>query len=160
MRTMLYCTILATALSTGACKKKQDDTGNAAAEVKKTQEGVTDQQKDLDKTLGDKKATTNDLNKAEGNLAAANTDLQAAKDKYAITVKDRMAKLDIKIHELEAKTDQKSKDALASVNSMRTELSTKIAGAKDRAAGDWDNFTKDVDSTFDKIENNVNDALK
>jgi chromosome segregation ATPase len=160
MRTMLWCSILATALAAGGCKKKQDDTGSAATEVKKTAEDVKDQAKDLDKTMTDKKATTNDLDKAQGDLAAAKTDLVAAKDKYAITVKDRLAKIDIKIHELEARTDAKSKDALATLQTRRTELATRVDGIKDRTATDWDAFTKDVDNSFDKLESDVNDALK
>ena len=160
MRTIIWTSILATALATGACKKKQDDTGAAATQVKKTQEDVKDQAKDLDKTMGDKNATANDLNKAQGDLSAANADLQAAKAKYDITVKDRLAKLDIKIHELEGKADAKAKDALVSLRARRQELSTRVDGIKDHAAADWDAFTKDVDSTFDKLESDVNDALK
>jgi hypothetical protein len=161
MRTILWTTILATALSTGACnKKKQDDTGAAASEVKKTQEGVNDQAKDLDKTLGDKKATTNDLNKAEGDLAAAKTDLVAAKDKYMITVKDRMAKLDIRLKELSAKTDAKATAAATALQARRAEMATKVETVKDHASADWAVFTKDVDSSFDKLESDVNDALK
>jgi len=160
MRTILWCTVLATALSTGACNKKQDDTGAAATEVKKTQENVNDQTKDLDKKLTDKKATADELNKAQGDLAMANQDLQAARDKYSITIKDRLAKLDIKINELAARTDQKSKDAVAAMKARRGELSTKVDMIKDHAAANWDTFTKDVDNAFDGIEKDLHDALK
>lgn len=160
MRTILWCTVLATALSAVACKKKQDDTGAAATEVKKTQEAVNDQQKDLDKKLTDQKATPNDLNKAQGDVAMAAQDLQAAKDKYSITVKDRLAKLDIKINELMAKADQKSKDTAEALRARRLQLSTKIDTIKDHASADWDAFTKDVDNGFDGIEKDLNDALK
>jgi chromosome segregation ATPase len=160
MRTMLWCSILATALAAGGCKKKQDDTGSAATEVKKTAEDVKDQAKDLDKTMTDKNAKPNDIDKANADLAAAKTDLAAAKDKYAITVKDRLAKIDIKIHELEARTDAKSKNALATLQTRRTELAAKTDGIKDRMAADWDAFTKDVDNSFDKLESDLNDALK
>lgn len=160
MRTIIWTSILATALATGACNKKQDDTGAAATQVKKTQEDVKDQAKDLDKTMTDKNATANDLNHAQGDLAAAKVDLQSAKDKYSIAVKDRLAKIDIRIHELEMKTDAKSKDALTSLRNRRQEMSTRVDGIKDHAAADWDAFTKDVDNSFDKLENDVNDALK
>ncbi len=160
MRTILWATVFATALSAGACKKKQDDTGAAASEVKKTQEGVNDQAKDLDKTLGDKKATSNDLNKAEGDLAAAKTDLTAARDKYSITVNDRLAKIDIKLKELSTKTDANATAAATALNSRRTEIATKVGGIKDHAAADWDAFTKDVDTSFDKLESDISDALK
>jgi DNA repair exonuclease SbcCD ATPase subunit len=160
MRTMLWTSVLALSLAAGGCKKKQDDTGSAATEVKKTAEDVKDQAKDLDKTMTDKNAKPNDIDKANADLAAAKTDLNAAKDKYAITVKDRLAKIDIKMHELEARTDAKSKSALASLQARRTELSTKVDGMRDRAAGDWDAFTKDVDNSFDKFESDLNDALK
>ncbi|MEO6775387.1 MAG: hypothetical protein ABI467_20660 [Kofleriaceae bacterium] len=151
---------MATALAAGGCKKKQDDTGNAATQVQKSAEGVKDQAKDLDKTLTDKNATPNDLNKAQGDLAAAKTDLVAAKDKYEVTVKDRLAKIDIKMHELEARTDAKSKEEVATLQSRRNELATKVDNVKDHATPDWDAFTKEVDHSFDKLESDLDDALK
>ena len=160
MRTILWCSVLATALAAGGCKKKQDDTGSAATQVHKNAEDVKDQAKDLDKTMTDKNATANDLNKAQGDLAAAKTDLNAAKDKYEIAVKDRLAKIDIKMHELEARTDAKSKDAYAALQVRRNELAAKTDNIKDRAAADWDAFTKNVDDTFDKLESDIKDALK
>jgi predicted nucleic acid-binding Zn-ribbon protein len=160
MRAILWCSILSAALATGACKKKQDDTGAAATEVKKTATNVDDQRKDFEETATNKGSTEKELNKAEADVAAAKADLAAARDKYSITVKDRLSKLDIRIHELENRTDAKSKDALDKLRTRRTELSTKIDAMNDRAAADWDAFTKDVDSTFDTIEKDVGNALK
>ena len=160
MRTLFLCSILSAALASGACNKKTDDTGNAATEVKKTQEKVTDEAKDYQKTVADKGATEKQLNKAEGDLNAARVDLQAARDKYAITVKDRLAKIDIKIHELELRADAKSKDALAKLQTERGALAIKVDTMKDRVAADWETFTKDVDGTFDTLEKDVSNALK
>jgi len=138
MRTTLWCLILSAALATGACKKKQDDTGAGSAE------------RDLSKTKDDLSAVKSDL---KGDLAAA-------RDKYATTVKDRLAKLDARIHDLEQRTDAKSKEALDKLRARRAELATNIDTMKDHAATDWDAFTKRVDSTFDGIEQDVGDALK
>src|SRR4051794_37977717 len=101
MRSMLWVSMLSVVLTTGACKKKQDDTDKAASEVKKSVEEANDQKKDFDKTMSDKSATPKDLDKANTDLGAAKVDVAAAKDKYAITVKDRLAKIDLKIRELE-----------------------------------------------------------
>jgi predicted nucleic acid-binding Zn-ribbon protein len=160
MRTTLSISLLAIALAAGGCKKKQDDTGAAATQVKKTAENVDDQAKDLNKTQTDKDSKPKDLDKAQGDLAAAKTDLVAAKEKYSVTVKDRLAKIDIRIHELEQRTDAKSKQAAIDLKARRDQLSTRLGTMQDRAAADWDAFTKDVDNSFDKLESDVNDALK
>ena len=160
MRTMFWCSILSAALATTACNKKADSTDKAGTEVKKAQEDVVEQRKDLDKATADRDSKPKDLNKAEGELAAAKVDLAAARDKYSITVNERLAKLDIKIKELEARGDAKAKDAAVTLRARRATLGTKLESMKDRAAGDWDAFTKDVDSTFDGIEKDVNDAVK
>jgi predicted nucleic acid-binding Zn-ribbon protein len=160
MRTILWCSIVAAGLAAGACKKKQDDTGAAATETKKAMNDVDDQHKAFDKTTTDKGATEKQLNKVEADLAAANADLEAARDKYAITVKDRLAKLDIRIHELEQRADAKSKSGLDKLRVRRAELSAKLDTMKDRAAADWNSFTKDADNAFDKLEKDVGDALK
>ena len=100
------------------------------------------------------------FNEAQGDLQAAKADLSAAKQKYSVTFNDRMQKLDIKINELEQRTDAKSKQAAADLKARRDALSTKAHLIKDRTAADWDAFTKDVDDSFDKLESDVNDALK
>src|SRR3569833_668704 len=141
LRTMLWTSVLALSLAAGGCKKKQDDTGSAATEVKKTAEDVKDQAKDLDKTMTDKNAKPNDIDKANADLAAAKTDLAAAKDKYAITVKDRLAKNNIKMHELEARTDAKSKSALASLQARLTKQTTKNKNKQNHTTKKRDAFT-------------------
>lgn len=160
MRSILWMSLLSLSLATGACKKKQDDTDNAATQVKKTAEDVNDQAKDLRDTKADKDSTNKDINEAQGDLQAAKADLSAAKQKYSVTFNDRMQKLDIKINELEQRTDAKSKQAAADLKARRDALSTKAGLIKDRTAADWDAFTKDVDDSFDKLESDVNDALK
>jgi len=160
MRSILWMSLLSLSLATGACKKKQDDTGNAATQVKKTAEDVNDQAKDLRDTTTDKDSTNKDINEAQGDLQAAKADLSAAKQKYSVTFNDRMQKLDIKINELEQRTDAKSKQAAADLKARRDELSTKAGMIKDRTTADWDAFTKNVDDSFDKLESDVNDALK
>ncbi len=137
MRKNFLFSILAAALAVGGCKKTQDDTHQAAQEVKKSVEG-----------------------EAKGDYQAAKDDLATARDKYAATVNDRLQKLDIKINELAARADEKSKDALAALRAERDSLASMIDSAKTRAAAGWDDFTKDVDHRFDQIEKSVNDALK
>jgi predicted nucleic acid-binding Zn-ribbon protein len=160
MRTTLSIALVSIALAAGGCKKKQDDTGAAGNEVKKTAENVNDQAKDYNKTAEDKDSKPKDLDKAQADLQAAKVDLVAAKDKFTTTVKDRMAKLDIKINELAARTDAKSKQAAVDLKARRDALSTKLGTTQNLAAADWDAFTKDVNDSFDKIEKDTDDALK
>jgi len=160
MRTTCWTSILAISLAVGACKKKQDDTGAAATEVKKTQENLDDQRKDTEKVQTDRKATANDVDKAEGNMAGAQQDVEAAKTKYAATVKDRLAKIDIRIHELEQRADAKSKDALTKIQAERASLAAKVDDLRSRAAADWEWFTKDAENAFDRIEKDLDSAMK
>jgi len=53
-----------------------------------------------------------------------------------------------------------SKQAAVDLKARRDQLSTKLGTMQDRAAADWDAFTKDVNDSFDKIESDTNDALK
>ena len=160
MRSILWMSLLSISLAAGGCKKKQDDTGNAASQVKKTAEDVNDQAKDYNKTVNDKDSTNKDVTEAKGDLQAAKADLQAAKDKYSITVKDRLQKLDIQITELGPRTAAKSKQEAADHKARRDQLATQVDMIKDRTSADWDAFTKDVNDSFDKLESDVHDALK
>jgi hypothetical protein len=160
MRKAFWFSILSAALATGACKKTQDDTHKASQEVKKSVENVEDQQRDLDKTDRDRGATVNDQNKAQGNLEAAQSDLVAAREKYSITVQDRLAKLDIKLKELEVRTDARARDAMPTIRAERLALGAKIDSMKTQSAAGWKDYTKDVDSSFDAIDKDVNNALK
>jgi hypothetical protein len=160
MRTIIWCSLLSAALAAGGCKRKTDDTGSAAVEVKKTQEAVDKEAKDYQKLSSDQKATDKDRAKAESDLAAAKADLKAARDKYEITVKDRLAKIDIKLQQLQQRGDEKSKAALTKLQSERGELGVKLDAMKDRAADNWDAFTKDIDKSFDGMEKQLDDATK
>jgi chromosome segregation ATPase len=151
--------LLSLSLAAGACKDKQDDTDHAATQVKKTAEDVNDQAKDLRETQTDNDSTAKDINSDRADLQAAKVDLNAAKEKYAVTLKDRLSKLDIKINELEQRADAKSHQAAVDLKARRDALATKTDQIKDRTAADWDAFTKNVDDSFDKLESDVNDAL-
>ena len=66
MRTTLSIALLSIAIAAGGCKKKQDDTGAAGDEVKKTAENVNDQVKDYNKTAQDKDSKPDDLEQGPG----------------------------------------------------------------------------------------------
>lgn len=140
MRTTLTISLLSIALAAGGCKKKQDDT--------------------YDETAQGRGSTRADLDEAHGHLEAAKDDLRAAKEHYEATAKDRLAKLDAEIHELGQRADAKSKQAAADLEARRDRLATKLKSMQDRAADNWDAFTRDVDSSFDKLEQDAHDALK
>jgi hypothetical protein len=133
MRSILWVPMLAAALATGACKKKQDDTGRAANEVKKTVEEAPDDQK---------------------------PDFTATQDRYATTANERLAQIDLKLHVLQQRTDPKSQEAAAKLEIKRNELSTQVDSTKDRKPSDWDEFTRSLDRSLDSLAKGLNDALQ
>jgi len=133
MRTLLWTSLVGLALVTGACKKKQDNMPE-----------MPDMTKTVEPTQVDK----------------GNADLVAARDHYALAARERLAKIDLQLQDLEQRTDAKSKETAATLRVRRVELATRLDAAKDRAAGDWDRFKQDVDQGLDTVEKDLHDALK
>src|ERR1041385_1307048 len=165
MRKMMFIAMTAAALFAGACKKKDDSTkqmDRAASTASKAQENVNDQakdvrdeQKDVNKDQREMAKDQNDVAKQQGELNAAKNDLIQARDQYREAAKQRLAKIDSDIHQLEARTD-----AAARLKAERDTLSTKLDSMGNTTKADWDAFKKDVDDKFDKLENDTRDALK
>src|SRR5262249_1628535 len=100
-----------------------------------------------------------DLNKQQGDLDSAKADLAAARDHYRDAAKQRLAKLDDDIHQLEARTDAAGKEGYNKLRVERDGLSAKINGISDQVQANWDAFKKDVDAKFDQAEKDAHDAL-
>jgi chromosome segregation ATPase len=166
MKKTIWIAIASAALFAGACKKKDEsakEMDRSASTASKAQENVNDQakdvqsaQKDLNKDMSKDQA---DVNKQQGELNSAKADLASARDQYRDAAKQRLAKLDDEIHQLEARSESTAKDAAAKLRAERDELSTKIGGISDQTQANWDAFKKDVDDKFDKAEKDAQDAL-
>lgn len=166
MRKTIWIAIASAALFAGACKKKDEtakEMDRSASTASKAQENVDDQvkdvqgaQKDLNKDMSKDQA---DVNKQQGELDSAKADLNSARDRYRDAAKQRLAKLDDDIHQLEARSDAAAKDAVARLRSERDALSTKVEAIGTQGQANWDAFKKDIDDRFDKAESDARDAL-
>jgi len=156
MRTILIASIFAL-LAGGACKK--DNTEKAGEAVRKNVEDVSDKREDVRDEQKDVVKEQQDVVKEQRELGKEQGELNQAKTNYSIAVKERLARLDARIAELDAKADAKSKDLAQSLRTRRDILKTKLDNMGTTAQASWNEFTKDVDGTFDSIEHDVNDAL-
>ena len=141
MRTFLISVMSVALLGGAACKSSEK---KAESKFEKAQENVKEKSKDVVK---DKQ----DLSRAKTNLAEARAD-------YQTSMNDRLSRIDVRIHELEGRTDQKSMDAVAKLRNQRSELSAKMNAIGTTAEDNWDTFKKDLDSTFDRIEKDIDAA--
>ena len=157
----------------------------AQEDVNKNAKDVRDEQKDVTKAENNLNKQESDVAKQQGELNAAETNLAQARDRFVTAAKDRLAQLDQKIQDLSARTDAKAKEVAATAKIKRDEIAQKIENAKmlgttdpavrhdtgtkyDPATGhttvnddkSFKDFKKDLDDSFDKVEKDVNDALK
>lgn len=171
MRTTLWASMVALVLASGAgCKKKDDSTkamDKAASSAAKAQEDVNEQskdvhnqQKDVIKDQQNLSKDQADVAKQQGELSTAETELAQARERYSVAARQRLANLDTKIHELEASTSPAAKDAAAKLRVRRDELAVRLEAIGSQTQAGWDTFKKDVDTSFDKLEKDVNDATK
>lgn len=153
MRKLFSFTILSAALAASACKRTDDHMDKAGDQMQKAAEQVNDRGKDVasDRT---------DLTKHETDLDRANADLTRSKDEYVAAGRERLARIDARINELSARTDAKAHEEAQDLKIRRDELARRLDNASARARTDWDAFKKDVNDGFDKLESDVDDALK
>ena len=160
MRATVAISLLSSAiLAGGACRNKSDAEKQAARSstpVQKTAEQATAEPRD--------------------ELDQANRDLASARDHDITAAKERLSRLDAKIEELEARADVKAKELAAKARAESDELETRIENAKTvtlepstdtNAAQDkydinrgWKSYLQDLDSDFEKLEKEINDALR
>jgi hypothetical protein len=170
MRKMIWIAVTSAALFAGGCKKKDDSEkamDRAATSAGKAQENVNDQakdvrdeQKDVNKDQKEMAKDQNDVAKEQGDLSNAKTDLVQARDRYREAAKQRLAKIDDDIHQIEGRSDAAAKDTATRLRAERDALSTKLDTMGSQSKDSWDAFKKDTDDKFDKLENETRDALK
>ena len=170
-KTTIWISMLSAALlSTAACHKK-DDAGKAmdkaATEASKAQEDVNDQAKDVAKQQKDvnkdQQTMAKDqaaVAKQQGEMTAAQTELAQARERYNVAASQRLTNLDAKIRQIELKTDTTAKDTAAKLRVRRDEIATRLGAAGTTVQADWDRYKKDVDDSFDKLEKDVDSAVK
>ncbi|HEY0191107.1 MAG TPA: hypothetical protein VGC42_08290 [Kofleriaceae bacterium] len=162
--------MIAATLLSGACHKKDDSAkamDKAASSAAKAQEDVRDQakdvaseQKDVNKAQEKLDKEQADVAKQQGQLNAAQTDLAQARERYAVAAKQRLQNLDTKIAQIDAMTDAKAKDTAAKLRVRRDEVASRLSTVGTTVQADWDNYKKNVDDSFDKLDKDADDALK
>ena len=169
-------TSLLALLVMASCNKRDDSaqTDKTSEDLRKAQTQVAEQSKGVAKNqdeieqkkrelvreqqeLTDKQAL---LEHQRQELGSAQGTLVQARAAYGAAVKERFAKLDAAVASLATKTDAKSKDTVAGLRARRDQLSAKIDVMASTKDADWNQYTKDVDVTFDAIETDVHKAVE
>jgi chromosome segregation ATPase len=162
-------------LVAASCGKHDNsaDTDKASEALRQAQTEVAQHSNDLAKNQGDIEQNKRSLVREQQDLAdkqtlleqqrrqlgSAQSTLVQARIAYAAAVQERLAKLDASVATLATKSDAKSTDAAAGLRARRDQLSTKIGAMPNTADADWNQYTKDVDVTFDAIESDLHRAL-
>ena len=141
------------------CKKKEGDVPAAQEKVQEAREEVRDQQKDVREEMKDVQEERKDVAEANRDLNQAQRELGAERDEFVRINREKLATIDARIAELEAKGDAKSKQLAADLKVRRNELSAKIDRAQDRTSANWAEFKADVDRTYEGLKKDIDDAL-
>jgi chromosome segregation ATPase len=174
VRRMTSAWACALLLAGASCGKKDNssDTDRATDELKAAQgvaserrEGVAANEAEIEREkravaiaqqeLADKQTRLSQQRQA---LGSAQTELAAARTAYGVAVAERFAKLDAALATLATRTDAASTDARAGLTARRDLLATKLTSIRTTTDPLWADYTKDVDTTFDAIEHDLQAA--
>ncbi len=100
------------------------------------------------------------LEQQRAQLGSAQETMNKARAAYVAAVKQRFAKLDASIATLATATDARSRDAVTGLRARRDQLAAKLASLTETLDADWNQYTTDVDTTFDAIEHDLNEVVK
>ncbi|MEP6862231.1 MAG: hypothetical protein ABJE66_16525 [Deltaproteobacteria bacterium] len=173
MRTRFVLSLIACVLAVACGKKDNSDlTDRPSKDLHEAQSALTEKSKNVVETsddierrkrevvkqqqeLADKEAVlatqAKQLGSAQGTLAEADAAYRAA-------VTQRLAKLDLALATLSTKVDAASKDAAAGLKTRRDLLASTLEKMPPAADSGRAAYTKDVDTTFDAIERDLNAA--
>ncbi len=141
-------------------RKAHEQVVENSKQLAKNQEEIDQKKRDLlreQQEIADKQKL---LVQQQQQLGSAQTTLAQARVAYAAAVKERYAKLDALVSSLGTKTDAKSKDTVIGLRARQAQLSAKIDTMPATPDADWNKYTKDVDVTFDAIEDDTHKALE
>lgn len=161
-------------LAGASCGKKDNsaDTDQATKDLTKAQGAATERREGVaanevsverekrevanaQQALADQQALLSQQRQA---LGSAQVTLEDARTAYGAAVGARFAKVDAALGTLAKRTDAASIDALAGLRARRDQLATKLAAIGTTPNPRWTEYTKDVDTTFDAIERDLQAA--
>jgi peptidoglycan hydrolase CwlO-like protein len=169
LRTNLISFLAVIVAASCAQKDNSADTDQAGHDLRKAQTAVSEKRKDvatnevevegkrraLIKEQQDLADKTKSLEEDRQQLGAAGSAMVAARAAYDAAVTERLAKLDAALAGLATHTDATSQDAVAGLHARRELLAAKLAATPIAADPSWAGFTKDVDTIFDAIEQDL-----
>jgi chromosome segregation ATPase len=129
-----------------AIEQTKRDLAREQAELARQQQELADQQRLLEQQ--------------RQKLGSAEEALKKARVAYAAAIQERLAKLDASLASLATRTDARSKDALVGLRARRDQLAAKLATLSGTASAGWSDYTNDVDTTFDAMEQDLREVLK
>jgi chromosome segregation ATPase len=153
-------------------KDNSADTDQATKQLRAAQGEVDESRKALAKNQDDIEATKRALaseqqalldkqklvEQQQQQLGSAQSQLQQARLAYGAAVKERFAKLEAALASLETRTDARSRDAVTGLRARRDQLAATLGAMTGTPDPGWNEYTKDVDTTFDAIERDLRAA--
>lgn len=82
------------------------------------------------------------------------------RDRYSADIRSRLDVLDQKLDVLSTRTDAAARDAYVRLRARRDQLAVRLDAASKVASSTWNDFTRDVNGSFEQVERDVNAALK
>jgi chromosome segregation ATPase len=134
---------LALAFAGGACKKNDvEQKGEAAA---KAQEEVNEAREDV--------------KEAQAKVAEEIDDLNEARVEFRRTATERLNKIDQRLSELAAKTDEKSTKAAQELRQERDAIVARMNGIEQTTKSNWEEFKTDVNTKMDDLQKRIDAAF-
>ena len=151
MRKTMFCgsVIFATLLGS-ACRSDSERAGDS---VRKSVENVKEQAEDVAEQQAEVARERRELKEAQEELAQARATFTTA-------TRERLSKLDAEINQIEERGDAKSKDLAMSLRARRDALAAKLDTMGKRVDAEWNDFRKDIDTTFEQIEHDARATLQ
>lgn len=81
------------------------------------------------------------------------------RDRDTSELRVRLSRLDDRIAELRARGDEKATELANSLRVRRDQLAARLDRAGDETSSGWDSFKRDVNDTFDKLEDEIDAAF-
>lgn len=134
-----------------AVDKHRDNLATEREESARNQRQLEDDRRALAVKASQVEQDRDELGSAQVSLVEARVKLDAA-------VKQRFAKLDVALTDLTNRTDAASRDVAAGLRTRRDLLAARIATMPATTDASWGTYTKDLNTTFDGIERDLEAA--
>lgn len=157
MRPIFAYSILAATLLAGACKRSEQD--KAEAKFEKAQEHVDDESREMreaQKNLPEGPEST--IDKA-GRVTRAEEELAAARADYKAEMTRQLVRIDERIRELDAKSDEKSRDTAERLRKHREEFAAKLQRLDSEPPATWEHLKGETDEQLQQMRKESGEAL-